>query len=211
MDASGRVVTTDPRISIVVADDHPLYRDGLVNAINAREDLELVGQADDGAGALELISERRPDVALLDVKMDVDGPTVLRRAQNAGASTKVVFLSAYLDSALIYSDPGGRCGRLPFKARGALGYLRCACRSGKRRDRPVTGDPDRPWTGNSLERARQSPSTNASRAGGARPRCRRVVGRAHRRALIPESRHGQNASGPPLRQTGSVGPQRRGG
>jgi two-component system, NarL family, nitrate/nitrite response regulator NarL len=40
----------DPRIiSVVLADDHPLYRDGLVNAINAREDLELVGQADDGA------------------------------------------------------------------------------------------------------------------------------------------------------------------
>lgn len=117
MDASGRVVTTDPRISIVVADDHPLYRDGLVNAINAREDLELVGQADDGAGALELISERRPDVALLDVKMDVDGPTVLRRVQNAGASTKVVFLSAYLDSALIYSTlEAGAAGFLSKRA-----------------------------------------------------------------------------------------------
>ena len=42
-------------------------------------------------------------MALLDVKMDLDGPTVLRRLQNAGTSTKVVFLSAYLDSALIYS------------------------------------------------------------------------------------------------------------
>jgi len=117
MDASGRVVTTDPRITIVVADDHPLYRDGLVNAINAREDLELVGQADDGAGALELISERRPHVALLDVKMNLDGPTVLRCVQNAGASTKVVFLSAYLDSALIYSTlEAGAAGFLSKRA-----------------------------------------------------------------------------------------------
>ena len=44
-------MTTDhPRITVVLADDHPLYRDGLVNAIDARDDLELVGQADDGGG-----------------------------------------------------------------------------------------------------------------------------------------------------------------
>jgi two-component system nitrate/nitrite response regulator NarL len=86
-----------------VADDHPLYRDGLTGAIRARPRLELVGEAADGSGALALISEHSPDVALLDVKMHFDGPSVLKRLQAVGSSTRVVFLSAYLDSALVYS------------------------------------------------------------------------------------------------------------
>lgn len=95
---------SQPRpVTVVVADDHPLYRDGLVGAIHARCDLELVGQATDGDEAFAMIAQRSPNVALLDVKMDVDGPTVMRQMQNARSPTRVVFLSAYLDSALIYS------------------------------------------------------------------------------------------------------------
>jgi two-component system, NarL family, nitrate/nitrite response regulator NarL len=105
-------VTARP-VSVVLADDHPLYRDGLVDAISAKPGLELVGQADNGQEAFELISTYKPDVALLDVKMEVDGPTVLRRVQRAQLPTRVVFLSAYLDSALIYSA----------LAAGAAGYL----------------------------------------------------------------------------------------
>jgi two-component system nitrate/nitrite response regulator NarL len=90
-------------VTVIVADDHPLYREGLTGAIQAREDLELLGEASDGNEALELIQREFPDVALLDVKMEVDGTTVLRRLQSSGPHTRVVFLSAYLDSALIYS------------------------------------------------------------------------------------------------------------
>jgi two-component system, NarL family, nitrate/nitrite response regulator NarL len=91
-------------IRVVLADDHPLYRDGLVNAIHGRTDLDLVGQGANGEEATDLIERLTPDVALLDVKMDVDGPSVLRRLQaRSGSVPRVVFLSAYLDSALIYS------------------------------------------------------------------------------------------------------------
>jgi two-component system nitrate/nitrite response regulator NarL len=90
-------------VTVVVADDHPLYREGLIGAIQAREDLELLGEASDGDEALELIERQLPDVALLDVKMEIDGTTVLRRLQGSGPATRIVFLSAYLDSALIYS------------------------------------------------------------------------------------------------------------
>jgi two-component system, NarL family, nitrate/nitrite response regulator NarL len=90
-------------VTVVVADDHPLYREGLIGAIQARQDLELLGEASDGDDALEIIRRGLPDVALLDVKMDVDGTSVLRRLQGSGGPTRVVFLSAYLDSALIYS------------------------------------------------------------------------------------------------------------
>ena len=96
-------MTDGTAVSVVVADDHPLYRDGLVGAIQARHDLELAGLATNGDEAFEVISARSPDVALLDVKMDVGGPTVMRRIKNVGSQTRVVFLSAYLDSALIYS------------------------------------------------------------------------------------------------------------
>src|SRR4051794_37272805 len=93
-----------PPVTVVLADDHPLYRDGLASAINKRPDLELVGQASNGDEALDLITEHAPDVALLDVKMDVDGPRVMRRMQNGHPPrTLVVFLSAYVDSTLIYS------------------------------------------------------------------------------------------------------------
>lgn len=90
-------------VTVVLADDHPLYRDGLAGAITTHPRLELAGQASGGAEAARLIREKSPDVALLDVKMETDGPTVLRRIQLDGLATRVVFLSAYVDGALIYS------------------------------------------------------------------------------------------------------------
>jgi two-component system, NarL family, nitrate/nitrite response regulator NarL len=110
-------VTMGAAVTVVVADDHPLYRDGLVGAIQARDDLQLVGQASNGREALEVIERCSPDVALLDVKMEIDGPTVMRRMQTGGTATRVVFLSAYLDSALIYSAlEGGAAGFLSKRA-----------------------------------------------------------------------------------------------
>jgi two-component system, NarL family, nitrate/nitrite response regulator NarL len=95
--------TRVPAVRVVVADDHPLYREGVVGAIRERPGLDLVGEAANGADALRLIATRSPDVALLDVKMQVDGPSVLKRLHAARSPTAVVFLSAYLDSALVYS------------------------------------------------------------------------------------------------------------
>jgi two-component system nitrate/nitrite response regulator NarL len=111
-------------ISVVIADDHPLYRAGLAGAIRDTPGLKLVGEADDGEAALELILERAPDVILLDIKMHVDGPTVLGRLKRSGCVTPVVFLSAHLDSALIYSALES----------GAAGFL------SKRADRAVICD-----------------------------------------------------------------------
>src|SRR3954467_65906 len=105
---------TTRRTRVLVADDHPLYREGVVRAIKERPELELVGECDDGRAALEQIRELEPDVALLDVKMPLlDGTAVLNAVDREKLPTRGAFLSAYLDAAGgANSCPGGglACG-----------------------------------------------------------------------------------------------------
>src|SRR5436190_623960 len=102
-DTNTHVSSDSERTRVFVADDHPLYREGVVRAIRERPDLELVGEASDGRDTLEQLKELLPDVAVLDVKMPgLDGTDVLNAISRDGLSTRVVFLSAYLDSAVVY-------------------------------------------------------------------------------------------------------------
>lgn len=99
----GTVTRGTKRIRVYVADDHPLYREGVVGAIRGRPDFELVGEAGDGKQALEEIRRLKPDVALLDVKLPgLDGARVLNALRRDGVTTRVMFLSAYVDSAIVY-------------------------------------------------------------------------------------------------------------
>ncbi len=78
---------------IVIADDHETYRRGLARAIRRFGTLDLVGEASDGAQALEVIREASPDVALLDVRMPgLDGLEVARRLSELGG-VRVVLLT----------------------------------------------------------------------------------------------------------------------
>jgi two-component system, NarL family, nitrate/nitrite response regulator NarL len=102
------------RISVLVADDHPVYREGIVRAVRERPELELVGEVASGREALAAIQALAPAVAVLDMKMpDLDGRQVLTAIKRDGLATKVVFVSAYLDSEVVYAAIGG----------GARGYL----------------------------------------------------------------------------------------
>jgi two-component system nitrate/nitrite response regulator NarL len=102
------------RIRVVIADDHPLYRTGLVDTVKRRPELELVGEAEDGSEALEEIRTSRPDVCVLDVKMPgLGGVEVLKAAEREGLGVRVVFVSAYYDSDVVYGALGS----------GAAGYL----------------------------------------------------------------------------------------
>ncbi|HKP20350.1 MAG TPA: response regulator transcription factor [Thermoleophilaceae bacterium] len=102
------------RIRVVVADDHPLYRTGLVDTVKRRPDLELVGQAEDGESALDEIRSQAPDVCVLDVKMPgLGGVDVLKALEREGMPVRVVFVSAYYDSDVVYGALGS----------GASGYL----------------------------------------------------------------------------------------
>jgi two-component system nitrate/nitrite response regulator NarL len=102
------------RTTVVVADDHPLYRAGLLDAIAERPDLELLAECAGGLDAVEQILARRPAVALLDLRMrDLDGMAVLDEVTRAGSRTRVVFLSAYEEGEVVH-------GAL---SAGAAGYL----------------------------------------------------------------------------------------
>jgi two-component system nitrate/nitrite response regulator NarL len=91
------------RVRVFVADDHPMYREGLVRAIRERPDLELVGESADGRAALPEIRRLAPDVAVLDVRMPgLTGTEVLNAIARERIATRVVFLSAHVESELVY-------------------------------------------------------------------------------------------------------------
>jgi two-component system nitrate/nitrite response regulator NarL len=103
------------RVSVVVADDHPLFREGIERAVRERPELELVGSAQDGREALELVRELEPLVAVLDLRLPgLDGLQILNAITRDGLPTRVLILSASSDSELVYRAVQG----------GAAGYFR---------------------------------------------------------------------------------------
>jgi DNA-binding NarL/FixJ family response regulator len=91
MDASG----DKARIRVVIADDHPIVRDGLRRLLTAEEDIDVVGEAADGQELLQNLQAWRPDVILLDLRMpNTDGLTALQTMQSANDPAKVIILTA---------------------------------------------------------------------------------------------------------------------
>ena len=102
------------RLTILIADDHPVYRQGLERAITERPDLDLVGSTADGRQALERIHELEPDVAVVDVRMPgLDGLKIVSAVQRDGLRTRVMLLTGYEDSGAAYKA----------LAEGAAGYV----------------------------------------------------------------------------------------
>jgi DNA-binding NarL/FixJ family response regulator len=80
---------------IVLVDDHVLVRSGLKALLDAEPDLEVTGEADNGADGAEVALERRPDVVLMDVEMPVlDGIEATKRLMAAGSRARVLALIA---------------------------------------------------------------------------------------------------------------------
>jgi two-component system nitrate/nitrite response regulator NarL len=91
------------RVGVVVADDHPLFRDGLERAVRGRPDLELLAAAGEGREALERIRALAPDVAVIDLRLPgLDGLQILNALVRDGSGTRVVFLSAAAEQGLVY-------------------------------------------------------------------------------------------------------------
>ncbi len=81
-------------IRILVADDHPLFLDGLVATLNADEELDVVATAGDALAAVRAASDHAPDIALLDVAMPGGGLDAARRITEAVPGTRVVMLTS---------------------------------------------------------------------------------------------------------------------
>jgi len=103
------------KVRVVVGDDHPLFRDGVVRALVASGVVDVVAEADDGVAALALIKEHAPQVALLDYRMpELDGAQVAAAVRRDGLSTRVLLLSAHDESAIVYKAlEEGAAGFLP--------------------------------------------------------------------------------------------------
>ncbi len=98
----GRVVTTPLRV--VLADDHPVYRNGLARLLTELGGFEVVGLAADGAEAIKLVAEHRPDVVVMDLRMPgIDGVEAIRQILAADPDIGVVVLTMFDDDVLLHA------------------------------------------------------------------------------------------------------------
>lgn len=87
------------RISILIVDDHPLFRDGLQQALSLEDDLLVIGQSEDGEDALRSARRLQPDVVLLDINLPLmNGLQVARTLKAERNNTAIIVLTAYHDS-----------------------------------------------------------------------------------------------------------------
>ena len=85
-------------VRILLADDHPIVRDGLKKLLQLEDDFEVVGEAGDGREVLEKVQELDPDVLLLDLRMpNLDGLSALQALQQTNKRTRVIILTASED------------------------------------------------------------------------------------------------------------------
>jgi NarL family two-component system response regulator LiaR len=101
-------------IGVLIADDHPVVRQGLRTFLETQDGLEVVGEASDGAEALELVQRLVPDVVLMDLVMPgLDGVEATRRIRGLSPTTKVIVLTSFDDDEKVF----------PSIKAGAAGYL----------------------------------------------------------------------------------------
>ncbi|MDR0649164.1 MAG: response regulator transcription factor [Synergistaceae bacterium] len=86
------------KIRVAIADDHRLFREGLRRLLELEGDIEVVGEAKDGAEAVDMVLSTAPDIVLLDINMPkMDGGQVVKQLKGAKLNTKFVAITAYDD------------------------------------------------------------------------------------------------------------------
>lgn len=102
------------KIRILVVDDHPVVRNGLVGMLNGQRGFDVVGQAENGAEALNLVEDLNPDVIMMDLKMPVmNGVTAIREIRKVRPMQHILVLTTYdSDSDLLPAIEAGATGYL---------------------------------------------------------------------------------------------------
>src|SRR3954451_1371195 len=102
------------KITVILADDHTVVRQGLRALLAAEEDIEIVGEAENGREAIQMVKKLLPDVAVIDIAMPVlNGLEATRQITRTVPSTKVLILSSYSDDEYVQQ----------LTEAGAAGYL----------------------------------------------------------------------------------------
>jgi two-component system nitrate/nitrite response regulator NarL len=106
---------TGEKVRVVVGDDHPMFRDGVVRALTSSGSIDVVAEADDGVSALAAIREHAPQVALLDYRMPgMDGAEVAAAVTRDALVTRVLLISAHDEAEIVYRAlQDGAAGFLP--------------------------------------------------------------------------------------------------
>jgi DNA-binding NarL/FixJ family response regulator len=108
------VISVSEAIKVLVVDDHQVVRRGLRTFLEVQDDIEVVGEAADGAEGVELAEALRPDVILLDVKMPgVDGIEALRMLRDRGNPARVLVVTSFTEKSTV----------VPAIRSGAAGYV----------------------------------------------------------------------------------------
>ena len=99
-------------IGVVIADDHPVVREGLRALLDAQEDIEVLGEAADGRGACAAVERHGPDVVLMDLVMPgMDGLEALERIHAARPATRVIILTSFAeDERIVAAIRAGAAG-----------------------------------------------------------------------------------------------------
>ena len=129
----GEAVTSE-KVRVVVGDDHPMFRDGVVRALTSSGAIEVVAEAEDGPSALEAIRQHSPQVALLDYRMPgMDGAEVAAAVLRDELPTRVLLVSAHDESEIVYKAlQEGAAGFLPKEStRGELVNAVLDCAKGR--------------------------------------------------------------------------------
>jgi DNA-binding NarL/FixJ family response regulator len=111
-------IKTMKRITVLLADDHMVMREGLRSVLRSEEDIEVVGEAENGRKAVTLTQKLRPDVVVMDIAMPLlNGSEATRQILKLVPTTKVIILSAHTDAQSVNNAI----------AQGAVGYLIKQC------------------------------------------------------------------------------------
>jgi NarL family two-component system response regulator LiaR len=103
-----------PRIRVLIVDDHAVVREGLRTFLGMLSDIEIAGEATDGAAGVEAVAKRHPDVVLMDLLMPgMDGVEATRRIREAHPDVKVIVLTSFAEEDKVF----------PALRAGASGYL----------------------------------------------------------------------------------------